>query len=191
MTLTVSKVFTILASAAFIPAYVSLIFSFFPPTYSPLDPITSSIIAIIFLTLIPFGFIIYSAKVKKHDALDPPLKERTYIYFACWGSFIIATLIFGYLNAHVMFLISLAYVTVTITQVTINLFWKISAHTSGLAGPITALAYVYGFYLISLYLLILPVAYLRYRDKVHTISQLVAGAVVAIIVTFLTYAVFY
>jgi membrane-associated phospholipid phosphatase len=69
----------------------------------------------------------------------------------------------------------------------INLKWKISAHASGVAGPVTALYSVYGSQILPLYLLLLPVFALRLKLKAHNIWQLIGGTVLAITVTYIVY----
>lgn len=133
----------------------------------------------------------YSAKKKHHSVLVAGKKERNFLYLASIISYIISASLFWYLGSHIMFLISIAYIAVASSVAIVNLFWKVSAHTTGTAGPITALVYVYGMILLPMYLIVLPVAYLRYKDKAHTTAQLVAGAFIAIIVTFLIFAIFY
>lgn len=185
-----SKILTILTSAGFVPIYISLGFSFFPSRFSPLDSVSSSLIGIAFLALIPM---ILSIRIShgKYNILNASQKDRNILYVVTLVNYLIATFLFWYLNANTMFVISLSYLIIGIMMAIINVFWKISAHTAGITGPVTALVYVYGLNLLPLYLLVFPVMFLRYKDKVHNISQLTVGAILAIIVTFLTYATFY
>ncbi len=90
-----------------------------------------------------------------------------------------------------MLLISLSYVFVTTAIMFVTLFWKISVHSAGVAGPTTALVYFFGKEMIFLHILTMIVILVRLKLKVHTLPQLIAGSVMAIVVTFLTYFFFY
>ena len=189
--LNLSRILTILTSPGIFSIYPSLIFSFFSPKPSSLDPISSSIIGILLLSSLPTVLAIYIAKKRNYDVFLAPHKERSLLYIFTGGISLIAALFFWYFNAPAMLLISLMYITLAISLGLINLFWKISAHAAGTAGPITALIYVYGINLIPLYLIVLSVIFLRYKGKAHTIPQLIGGLVIGIVVAFLTYATFY
>ncbi|MGD0803387.1 MAG: PAP2 family protein [Candidatus Bathyarchaeia archaeon] len=67
----------------------------------------------------------------------------------------------------------------------ITLKWKISIHASGVAGPFTALVYQLGVVMLPLLLVIIPVAWARVELKAHTIMQVVVGAVLSCIMTWL------
>ena len=90
-----------------------------------------------------------------------------------------------------MLAISLAYLFVDIAIMVNNLFWKISIHAAGIAGPTTALVYVFGTKFIFLYIFTALVFYIRLKLKAHTLYQLMAGCAVAIGVTFLMDLFFY
>jgi len=88
-----------------------------------------------------------------------------------------------------MFVLSMSYVFVSSADAIVNLFWKISAHASGTAGPITAIVFVFGLQLIPLYVLTLLAFWIRLRLKVHNILQLVVGALIAIFITSIVYTI--
>lgn len=59
----------------------------------------------------------------------------------------------------------------------ISLSWKISIHTSGVAGPLTALVFQLGAKVLPFFLLALPVAWARIELKAHNLKQVIAGTV--------------
>jgi hypothetical protein len=65
----------------------------------------------------------------------------------------------------------------------ITLKWKISIHASGIMGPFTALLYLLGGVAAPLILMIIPVAWARVELKAHTVMQVVAGAVLSGVLT--------
>jgi len=91
----------------------------------------------------------------------------------------------------VMFVIALAYLCVGSATLMITLGWKISAHTAGVAGPTTALAFVFGVWILPLYILSIVMVWARAKLGAHTLGQALAGVLVAAAVTTCVYAVFY
>ncbi len=66
----------------------------------------------------------------------------------------------------------------------INLSWKISIHTMGVAGSTVALTYLFGFPGLLFGLLIPLVMWSRVILKKHTISQVLVGGIAGIILTY-------
>jgi len=173
-----------------IALYVTIIFSLFSPIgLGSIDVFTSIFIGSLFLTIIPLGSIFYFYKKKGIDFDDPKRKERIEIYLIGLVSYLVSSSIFWILNCHVMFVISMAYLFVGSAISLVNLFWKISAHSAGVAGPITSLVYVFGFNLIPLYILLVPIFWIRMKIKAHDILQIISGAIIAIFITSLVYTI--
>ena len=170
-----------------IALYAIVSFSLFSPIgLGSLNAFSSIAIGVVFLVLVPLG----SAYYFNRGNIDVDKKEdRVIPYLVGIVSYLIASSIFWLLNAHIMFVISMAYVFVTSAISIINIFWKISAHTAGVAGPTTALIYVFGLNLIPLYALTLLVIWIRLKLKAHNMLQLMTGAIVAIFITSLVYTI--
>lgn len=66
----------------------------------------------------------------------------------------------------------------------ITQFWKISIHASGISGPATFLTHQLGVGMIPFALLILPISWARIKLKAHDIYQVMAGILVAIVLTY-------
>ena len=79
----------------------------------------------------------------------------------------------------------LIYSTNTLIILFINLSWKISIHTMGVAGPTVALTYLFGISGLLFGLLIPLVMWSRVKLKKHTISQVLAGGIAGIILTYI------
>jgi membrane-associated phospholipid phosphatase len=90
-----------------------------------------------------------------------------------------------------MLVIALAYLCVASTTFMITLVWKISAHTAGVAGPITALVFVFGPSVLPLHILSVVMVWSRVKLGAHTLTQAVAGVLVAIAVTSCVYFLSY
>ena len=67
----------------------------------------------------------------------------------------------------------------------ITLRWKISVHASGIAGPVTALVYGLGMWATVFFIFLIPVGWARIRLGAHTPSQILAGALVTIVSTWI------
>jgi membrane-associated phospholipid phosphatase len=187
MSYDVYKILSYLLSPPLIALCVTLVFSLLSPIgLGSIDVFSSIAIGSVFLALIPIVFIFYFYKgdieVKKKE-------DRTKLYLVSIVCYVTSSAIFWVLNSHVMFLISISYVFVTSVVAVINLFWKISVHTAGTAGPITALVYAFGIKLVPLYALVLLVFWARLKIKAHSFLQLVTGAVVAIFITLTVYTI--
>ena len=76
-----------------------------------------------------------------------------------------------------------SYTLIATVMAAITLRWKISVHTAGIAGPTTVLVYMLGLDKAFLYLLLIPVAWARHELRAHTAMQLLAGAIVAFVLT--------
>lgn len=179
---------SIIFSAPMIAAYVTIAFSLFYPAGMSSGNVWKSIVTgLFFLSLIPAATIFANAN-KLIDLNFFERKKRNSVYPLVIISYFLGAFTFWYTGNKIMFLISISYMFVTLSLFIINLSWKVSVHTAGITGPVTALICVFGSFLSPLYLLTIPVAYSRYKLGSHDNRQLVAGALIAIIVTYLTYS---
>ncbi|MGB7968027.1 MAG: PAP2 family protein [Methanobacterium sp.] len=76
------------------------------------------------------------------------------------------------------------YSSNTLIILFINLSWKISIHTMGVAGPAVVLTYLFGILGLLFGLLIPLVMWSRVELKKHTISQVLAGGLAGIVLTY-------
>ncbi len=65
----------------------------------------------------------------------------------------------------------------------VTMKWKISIHASGITGPFTALIYLLGATMLPLLLIVIPVAWARIELKAHTMTQVMAGAILSCLLT--------
>ncbi len=75
------------------------------------------------------------------------------------------------------------YATNTLLVACITRWWKVSVHATGIAGPVIALIFRFGWPVVPLYALVPIVAQARVVLGKHTIGQVVVGACIG---TFLT-----
>ncbi|MEM3455194.1 MAG: hypothetical protein QXT72_01360 [Candidatus Micrarchaeia archaeon] len=176
---------SILTSAPITSVFLAYFFSFHSPYGTGMiSPLSSFLLAGVFFSLLPGMAILYYSRKGKVDVELSERESRTRFYLMAAILQLIAAIIFYTFEHKIMFITSITYAVATILMMLINLKWKISAHASGIAGPVTALYVVYGEIALPLYLLLIPVFALRYKVKAHTIWQLIAGSVLSIIVTY-------
>jgi membrane-associated phospholipid phosphatase len=177
-------------SLAFIAALIFTLFS--PIGIGPfLTPTASILLGTLFLSVLPIAPIAYYAWKGTIDIDITDRRKRPKFFAMSLVGYSLGAVTFGLLNATSMMVLSLAYIFVTLSVALISLFWKVSVHTTGIAGPVTGLTYVFGWAAAPLYLLLLPIGWARLKLKAHTILQLIAGIIVAFFVTLAVYLVFY
>jgi len=77
------------------------------------------------------------------------------------------------------------YFSNTVAVFFINLYWKISIHSMGVAGPAAALIYLFGFVGILFTLIIPVVMWSRVYLNEHTLSQVIMGTLIGFLFTLL------
>jgi len=169
-----------------IALYVTIVFSLYPLNPDHIDFFSSFTIGSVFLFLIPLISIFHFSR----DDFDVTKKEkRNKPFLITIFGYVISSMVFWLLDFHSMFVISMAYVFVSTATFIINIFWKISVHTAGTAGPITAIVYVFGINLVPLYLIVLLTSLIRFKVKAHNLLQIIVGALSAIFITLIVYKV--
>lgn len=148
--------------------------------------IVTELISLIFTSILPLAIIMHWARKLNTDK-DISNKEDRFIplivgvvsYFI---GFLIA-LILGVSNFLIVLI--LCYTVNTFLVMLITVKWKISIHTTGLAGPVAALIMLLG-PIGALFGLVYPVLiWSRYTLEKHTMAQAIAGGVFGLIMTVL------
>lgn len=172
--------------------YVILLFIFFSTENTTTGNLIPSIlIAIIFLYIFPMVGIIYYTKKGKIDIWVSDRKTRTPFYLIALLGYCIAAYLFIYLQHHNFFVLSLAYIAVTIALTCSNFITKVSSHSAGLTGPVTAISYIFGMIALPLFLLLPLIFWARLKLNAHSFHQLLAGSLIGIIITLPVYLLFY
>jgi hypothetical protein len=177
------------------PAFAILataIFSFYSPLgLGVLNPVSSFLLGIVFFAFFPFLPVIFVSGSKNVYTHVSEKKARTSFFLMALTSYSIATVVFFATDTKIMFLPAFGYVCVTLVLMIIDVFWRISAHCAGVAGPITALFYVYGIVAIPLFLFLVPLSWARVALKEHTVRQTIGGALIAATIALAEYALLY
>lgn len=150
-------------------------------------------IIVTILTAFIFGFIspiilffLLRKKGKLKDIDASVKEERTLPFFIAiifYSAGLVALILFN------VNLISIAfwfcYISNTLLTILINKYWKISAHSMGAAGAFAAVFYIFGFPVLLFSLLVLVLGWARIYLKMHTLSQVTAGIILAFISVYL------
>jgi len=183
---------SLISSVPATSALLSLVFGFYSPIGTgDLHGWQAAALGILLFTVVPTAVALYYYRKGIVDLELSERSKRTPVYLVSLGSQLLALIVFYILNSPIMYVTAVAYAVVTFTMLLINLKWKISAHAAGIAGPVTALYVVFGNAALPLYLLLIPIFALRLKVKAHTIGQLIAGALLAIIVSLTVYSNLY
>ena len=183
-------------SAALSPvsiAFFSVLILTFFPIHNPVStsPHLNLLTGILFLCIFPVIAILYAYRKGKVDIWVSDRTVRTPFYIIAIIGYITATILFYFLKNLNLFVLSASYCLVTIAISVGNLFRKISAHGAGVAGPITAITFNFGIFAVPLYLLIPLKIWARVKLEAHSLFEVIAGILIAIIITFFVYNFLY
>lgn len=145
-----------------------------------------------FLIFIPLIFFTISLKLGWISDVDlSNRKERPAFLAVFITSLMVATVILYLIHVPEKLLVyTLSGLIVTITTAFITLFWKISYHTTVTTSAISAIVILGGLRFAWLLFLIVPVAWARVALKKHTFWQVVFGAAVSFLITYLVFYCF-
>ncbi|PID57087.1 MAG: hypothetical protein CR986_09365 [Ignavibacteriae bacterium] len=177
-------------SYIFIPPVMNLfIFIIFSNHYeSNLKNLIGITISFLFGLLIPMITILIFRKKGLLSDNDATIKEeRTtpYVYAIIYSTIGIVLTLFFELNDYITML-WLVYLLNSIIILIINYFWKVSAHTMGVGMPLGAIFFLNNHFLLLITAIILVIVVLaRLILKVHTILQLIVGAIIGFLNSYL------
>jgi len=183
------KIARIISTIFVPPSFTIIIFIYFALTQE--QELNKKIITI--LTALFFGFalpvilfLFFRNKGKLID-LDASIKEERTVPFLI--SVVFYALGILILIAAKVNILSIAfwfcYISNTIIVVLINKYWKISVHTIGASGALSALIYVTGLAGVFFSIIVFLVGWSRIKLKCHNIYQVTAGIVFGFVSTYL------
>lgn len=153
------------------------------------DFIIITMVCIVFTAVLPILLVFWWLRGKngKDAEIDMDIPERTdrnYPLLLVILSYAFGVVFLYLLNAPaIVTVLMFCYFSNTLIVFFINLYWKISIHSLGVAGPAVALLYVFGAFGL-IYILIIPlVMWSRVYLKEHTVSQVVMGALIGFLAT--------
>jgi hypothetical protein len=190
---TVARVISRVTPAPLFNLYVGIVVAFSSPIgLGPnLDAVSSLTICFFLMVILPAAPIVYEAMKGRIDLDVSEQAMRTRFFLAAILFYIAAYGIYSVLECRVMAVLALAYVTVTIGIMIITWWSKVSVHCAGVGGPGTAIIIVYGVLGLPVILVWIAVVWSRPVLRQHTLKQAVIGLVAAVIITCVTYIMFW
>ncbi|HMK47022.1 MAG TPA: hypothetical protein VK436_10395 [Methanocella sp.] len=163
-----------------IPAF--LLINYFSTSFDRFLLITT--ISLLFASLLPVLVVELWSQMKGLDRDISRREERTAPLLIIIAVYLAGTAILYLVGAPLLAIILMfCYFSNTLVVLLITLFWKISIHSMGVSGPITALIFVFGVPG-TLPMLILPfVMWSRVYLKKHTVAQVCVGALLGFVLT--------
>jgi len=144
---------------------------------------------LLFLLILPTAPIVIASRKGETDIYVLEREKRPKFFAIAIISYLMGSIIYKLMAKTIFFLFLACYATVTTAIMVSTLATKTSVHMAGIAGPVTFFVIIYGINYSTLYLLLLPVAWARYEKRAHNLSQLVLGAIIAIITTWITLSI--
>jgi membrane-associated phospholipid phosphatase len=188
-----SRGFAQLLSFIFNPPIVAApTFLFLIAMEKPTNPLALELITVLFGTLIPLAIVFGLSRRRIIPDIWASERETRVIPFAgAVFSYLIgaAALVFAK-SPTIITSLMLCYLGNTVVMMFITLRWKISVHASGIAGPSTALVYLLGATAAPLLLLAVPVGWARIKLGAHTILQVIGGASLTFLITWIQIGVY-
>ena len=179
------KLATVISAALNAPliailTFIPLILSQQPPNASILILITT-----MFGAILPLSSTYYLVRRGIIPDIYASIREtRTEPFLWAMASYLLGVTVLLYFNAPLAVTALMAcYFGNAIIMLTITLRWKISIHTVGVSGPITALVFQLGAKMIPLFFILFPVAWARVELKAHNKRQVAAGAILSGLLT--------
>ncbi|MBA7608949.1 hypothetical protein ES703_16134 [subsurface metagenome] len=160
--------------------FIPLILSQQPPNASILI-----LIATMFGAILPLSSTYYLVRRGIIPDIYASVREtRTEPFLWAMASYLLGVTVLLYFNAPLAVTALMAcYFGNAVIMLTITLRWKISIHTVGVSGPITALVFQLGTKMIPLFFILFPVAWARVELKAHNKRQVAAGAILSGLLT--------
>ncbi|WP_297980256.1 hypothetical protein [uncultured Methanobrevibacter sp.] len=148
--------------------------------------IACELISIIFTSILPMAIIIHWAKKQDTDSDISNKEDRFIPLIVGTVSYFIGCILSVLLNLpHFLTVLLLCYTTNTFIVMLITTRWKISIHTTGIAGPIAAVTMILG-PVGALFGVLYPILiWSRTTLKKHTMAQALAGGIFGLIFTIL------
>jgi len=165
------------------PSFTIIIYTLFAFQLEsePSKQAATILIALVFGFIAPIALFLILRKKGKLADQDASIKEERTIPFLIAIVFYLIGLML--MIKYQLNIISIAfwfcYISNTVITIFINKFWKISAHAMGAAGPFAAVVFVFGLIGFVMLPIVLLVGWSRIELKCHTISQVVAGILLA------------
>jgi membrane-associated phospholipid phosphatase len=165
----------------FLVSFIAIVLLVWHTAASPAGAFKWGAIALILSVIPVFSFMLYQLRRKKIDSIFPEGQgQRKLIYLVASVIGAIGCFVMWYLNAPKLLTYSfIAGMVAVVIFMVINIYWKISVHTAFISAAAVVLTVVFGVKAVWIFLLLPLVAWSRLELKMHTLAQVIAGAVLS------------
>jgi hypothetical protein len=143
--------------------------------------------ALVLLAIAPISFVWLIAKKQGTDINIPDRTSRLYLFPLAILCQMLAVTVFTQLAIQSIVTFATLCLLVTIAVFLLSLRFKVSIHAAALSGAITAVVSSFGVFALPAYLLLVPVIWSRRSLRVHGIWELLAGAVIGVVLGLFIY----
>ncbi|MBN1161753.1 MAG: hypothetical protein JXA17_07400 [Dehalococcoidales bacterium] len=128
--------------------------------------------------------VVFLVRSKRMDGFfNTTQEQRNIVYLIASGLGAIGCGLLWYLNAPELLAVTFTAGLISIVLFTgINYFWKVSLHTAFIAASLTIVIMIYGVIAVWAIVFLPPVAWARIELKQHSVTQVVAGGLLAVLV---------
>jgi len=148
--------------------------------------VVPTLISITFGALLPILTSLILIKKMNTDLDITDRTKRTMPLILAICSYLLGFLVLLWFGAPaIVSVLMLVYGTNTLLILIINFYWKISIHAMGIAGPTAAFIFTFGLVGVIIGLIIPFVMWSRLKLKKHTLSQVIAGSVLGLLLTWI------
>ena len=146
-----------------------------------------------FISIAPMLFIFFLYATDRISDLDMSIRtERERVFIAFVVFYALGALDLWLIHAPPIMIASMAaYAAATLIVQWITRYWKISTHALGITAPLVALTVLFGQRPVPFYVLIPLVGWSRVYLRAHTLLQVIAGTLLALLTTLLFFRVFH
>lgn len=144
------------------------------------------LLSVLFVSVLPTVFVLSLTKKGRVSNPDLPRREERFLpYLGIVGMYGALCVFLYFLSVpRELLAITLCYVVVTLVGAVISLFWKISLHLAGVAGPVTALVLLVHPLFAVLFGLLVPLGWARVFLRKHTVPQVISGSLMSSVITY-------
>ncbi|HET7011138.1 MAG TPA: hypothetical protein VFI11_10215 [Anaerolineales bacterium] len=141
-------------------------------------------VSLTFLTVVPAMSLFFYIPRRNEPWASTERRQRVMSFVFMAVSYPVGFAVLKVIRAPQVFeAVLLTYVVVVLGLILVNLFFKASGHAAGVAGPVSALIYLYGLIATPLIALIPLTMWARVRARGHTLSQTIVGALLSAAIT--------
>ena len=157
------------------------------------EKVTSTVLAVSFACVFPFVSIWYLLQKGTIDSVDVGEREqRPWPLTLASINYFLGFLLLSYVQAPELAQgLMFCYASNTLVVALITSWWKVSVHTTAMSGPLVALTYSLGPWVLPFFLLVPLVGISRVVLNRHTVGQVTVGALLGLVLTAIQIQLFF